>query len=224
MGRIKAMDDDPTGNGFPGKGMDEKLFLALRQVAAFYDRKKIGATGGLGFRKSTDLSRLLAAMEFMIEDGLFYPGRVRFLDLGCADGRVNVLMSYLTEISVGVEIDDWSLEEYRPLRQELDSLLVELGLPTPKPNIFLFRGDVTDGHLWDRIEKQTAKGWQDFDLFYTYMTLLEEFADLVARKAKVGALFMVYGLEKIQPSFSGLKILYPQEPLGGVLSIYQKTK
>jgi hypothetical protein len=50
----------------------------------------------------------------------------------------------------------------------------------------------------------------------------EEFAELIVRKAKVGAVFMVYGLEKIIPRFTGLRLLTPEKSLEGIVALYQK--
>jgi SAM-dependent methyltransferase len=158
----------------------------------------------------------------MIDQGLFEPGALRFLDLGCADGRVNVLMSYLTKTSVGIELDDWILDDYMPLRQELDALLTGKGLDPPERNVFLYHGDSMDERLHARIYRETGVPFDQFDLFYTYLTMQEEFADLIARKAKPGAIFMVYGLERIIPRFSGLQLLTAERPLEGTLALYRK--
>jgi hypothetical protein len=52
---------------------------------------------------------------------------------------------------------------------------------------------------------------------------MEEFAELIARKAESGALFMVYGLEKIVPRFTGFRLLTPERPLEGIIALYQKV-
>jgi hypothetical protein len=52
----------------------------------------------------------------------------------------------------------------------------------------------------------------------------EEFAELIARKAKPGALFMVYGLEKILPRFPGFRLLTPEKPLSGIIAVYRKNE
>ena len=43
----------------------------------------------------------------------------------------------------------------------------------------------------------------------------------IARKAKPGAVFMVYGMEKILPRLEGMELIGPG-PLEGVLALYQK--
>jgi len=202
--------------------LDNKLERTLLQVAEFYDRRKVGDVGHLGFRRSSDLSKVLSSLKSMIHQGLFSPSGALFLDMGCADGRVNVLMSYLAKISVGIELDEWTLDDYAPLRGELDALLIEKGLPLPQKNIFLYHGDSTDESLHDRIYRETGVRFDQVDLFYTYLSMQEEFAALIARKARPGAIFMVYGLEKILPRFTGLHLLTPESPLEGIVALYRK--
>jgi hypothetical protein len=203
-------------------GLDEILERTLLQVVEFYDGRKVGDVGHLGFRRSSDLSKVLSCLKTMMDQRVA-PGAAHFLDMGCADGRVNVLLSYLAKTSVGIELDEWTLDDYRPLRQELDVLLAERGLLHPRDNVFLFHGDSTDESLHDRIHQDTGVRFDQFDVFYTYLTLQEEFAELIVRKAKPGALFMVYGLEKIIPRFTGLRLLTPERPLEGIIALYQKV-
>jgi SAM-dependent methyltransferase len=193
----------------------------LRRVAHFYDQRKAGDAGSLGFRRSSDLTRLTASLVSMIEENLILPGSSSFLDLGCADGRVNVLLSYLVEKSVGIEIDEWTLDEYLSLRGDLESTLRRERLPLPPRNIHLYHGDSMDGFLHEKIRSETGIAFEDFDLFYTYLTMQEEFAELISKKAKQGALFMVYGLKEILPRFPDLRLL-TQKPLEGIVAIYQK--
>ena len=203
--------------------MDKTIERTLLQVTEFYDGRKVGDVGHLGFRRSSDLSKVLACLGTMMAQGLIAPGAARFLDMGCADGRVNVLMSYWTKTSVGIELDEWTLDDYRPLRREMDALLVERGLPLPQKNIFLYHGDSMDESLHDRIHRETGVPFDQFDLFYTYLTMQQEFAELIVRKAKPGAIFMVYGLEKILPRFAGFHLLTPERPLEGILALYRKV-
>jgi hypothetical protein len=200
----------------------QRTMDTLARIARFYDKRKVGDAGFLGFRRSSDLTRLVACLSTMVREGLLVPGSSSFLDMGCADGRVNVLLSYLTEKSVGVELEEWTLDDYSGLRQELDRVLAKEGHPLPLENIFLFHGDTMDGALHERIHQETGLGFEDFDLFYTYLTMQEEFAGLINRKAKKGAVFMVYGLERVFPRFAGLRLLNPREPLEGILALYQK--
>jgi hypothetical protein len=203
--------------------LDKILEETLLHVAEFYDRRKVGDVGHLGFRRSSDLSKVLSCLKTMMDKRVIVPGATHFLDMGCADGRVNVLMSYLARTSVGIELDEWTLDDYKPLRLELDALLAEKGLLLPPRNTFLYNGDSMDESLHDRIHRETGVPFGQFDLFYTYLTMQEEFAELIARKAKSGALFMVYGLEKIIPRFSGLHLLTPDRPLEGIIALYQKV-
>jgi hypothetical protein len=199
------------------------LDQTLLQVVEFYDRRKVGEVGHLGFRRSSDLHKVFCCLKTMIGQGLFVPADALFLDMGCADGRVNVLMSYLAKTSVGIELDEWTLDDYGPLRKELDALLTEKGLLLPPKDIFLYHGDSMDESLHDRVHHETGVPFDQFDLFYTYLTMQEEFAELIARKAKPGAFFMVYGLEKILPRFTGLRLLTSARPMEGIIALYQKT-
>ena len=202
--------------------MDQRLKKSLANVAEFYDRRKVGAVGPLGFRRSTDLMTLLACVDRLIGEEIIKPDETSFLDLGCADGRVNLFFSYLVKLSVGIELDEWTLEEYDPLRGELENTLQQKGLLSPPANIFLFHGDSTDKTLHDSITRKTGTGIESFDLFYTYLIMHEEFAEMLAERAKKGSIFMVYGLNRILPKYPGFRLLQNLSPMEGILALYQK--
>lgn len=202
--------------------MERDLKETLDKVARFYDKRKVGEVGALGFRRSTDLGTLLACMDRVMDEELIRPHESLFLDLGCADGRVNIFLSYLVKYSVGIEMDEWTLEEYGPLKAELEQLLEKNGLVSPRENIFLYHGDSSDERVHERITRETGIRFQEFDLFYTYLVMHQEFAQLIAARAKKGAIFMVYGLHRILPRYEGLSLLTPISPLEGILALYQK--
>jgi hypothetical protein len=193
----------------------------LLRVAQFYDQRKVGDVGALGFRRSSDLTRLTACLRSMVAENILFPRPCSFLDFGCADGRVNVLFSYFVEKSVGIEINEWTLDEYLPLKGELESVLRRERLPLPPGNIHLYHGDSMDCFLHDKMLREAGVALDGFDLFYTYLTMQEEIAELISKRAKRGALFMVYGLKEILPRFPGLRLL-TQKPLEGIVAIYQK--
>ena len=196
---------------------------ALEAVARFYDGRQVGDVGAMGFRRSTELANLLPCLDRLLSEGMLVPGKTRFLDMGCADGRVNVFLSYLVRQSAGIELDDWILDDAAPLRNDLERALAREGLPLPPGNVHLFVGDSTDERLHKSVQKETGTPFEAFDLYYTYLTMQEEFAELIARKAGKGAIFAVYGLERIQPRFSGLCLRTPGRALNGVLALYEKT-
>ena len=203
--------------------MEEVLLKTLQSVAAFYDRRKVGEVGALGFRRSTDLKRLLPCLDWMMDQGLLSPGKTRFMDLGAADGRVNVLLSYMVKVSVGIELDEWTLDDYLSLKSELEKTLKNGGHALPPDNLFLIHGDSMDETVHGAVLEKSGFGFEDFDIFYTYLTMQEEFAHLIAQKAWPGAIFMVYGLEKILPRFEGLELLNPEGSLEGILALYKKS-
>jgi hypothetical protein len=203
--------------------LDRVTLKSLYKVAAFFDARKVGEVGSLGFRRSTDLLSLLGCLQDLVGKGLILPGQSSFLDLGCADGRVNVMMSYLVKTSVGVEVDEWTLEEYEPLKRALIEEMAHEGLRHPPDNIFLFHGDSTDKRTHHDILRKSGLSLSQFDLFYTYLVMHEEFAQLVADQAKRGALFMVYGLNRILPRYKGLRLLPSPSLPRRIVAVYQKT-
>ncbi|MGD9158052.1 MAG: hypothetical protein PVG39_06570 [Desulfobacteraceae bacterium] len=195
---------------------------AMHTVSSFFDTRKVGHTGPLGFRRSSDLLRLLSGMEELHKNKILGSSGLNFLDMGCGDGRVNILLSYIANKSIGIELDDWTLDDYSPLREELDKELNKFNLPLPPDNIHLFEGDALDPGLHNQVFNKTGVAIEDIDLFYTYLTMHEEIAELIVMRAKPGALFMVYGLEKIMPGYDGLELVTPVRPLEGILAVYIK--
>ena len=123
---------------------------------------------------------------------------------------------------MGIEIDEWRLDEFGPLKMSLEASLGKNSLTFPPDNIFLFHGNTMTEALHETIHRKTGVSFEEFDLFYTYLTMYEEFSRLIVRKAKKGAVFMVYGLEKILPKLKGLRLLTPETPIEGILALYQK--
>lgn len=200
--------------------MDDRLRKTLETVARFYDERKVGDVGALGFRRSTDLFTLLSCLSPLLHEGILVPGETRFLDLGCADGRVNVFLSYLVHTSVGVEMDEWTLDDYNPLKDKLQLLLGRQNLLQPPDNIVLVHGDSTDDSVHGEILRHSGVAFEQFDLFYTYLVMHEEFARLIARKAKKDAVFLVYGLHKILPRYNGLRLVERLSPMEDILGVY----
>ena len=198
------------------------LEKTLSEVARFYDRRKVGEVGSLGFRRSTDLTKLQACLDPLTAKGILVPGESVFLDMGCADGRVNVFFGYLAKKSIGIELDEWTLEEYLSNKTLLEAELDRSHLLHPPDNIFLFQGNAMESSLYESIRKETGISFKEVDIFYTYLSMQEEFAGLIVDKARKGAVFMVYGLEKIMPKHKGLSLLTPEFPLNGALALYQK--
>lgn len=203
--------------------MDERLKKTLLHAARFFDRRKVGDVGALGFRRSSDMALLVGCLERFLHEHMIFPDQSRFLDLGCADGRVNILFSYVVQTSVGVELDPWTLDEYVPLRMGLEHELQRAGLIPPPQNIHLFEGDSTDRNVHSQIAMDTGLDFEDFNMFYTYLIMHQEFAAMVAERAAEGAIFLVYGLDRIMPRYEGLSLRDDLSPLNGILGVYEKT-
>jgi len=202
--------------------IDPRIMTLLDRVARFCDGRQVGDVGAFGFRRSTELGRVLPCLEHLLSKGVLVPGKTRFLDMGCADGRVNLFFSPLVGRSVGIELDDWILDEYSDLKAALETHLSRQGLHLPSNHVHLFLGDSMKEAIHDRIEEETGIAFEAFDLFYTYLTMQEEFASLIAKKARRGSVFAVYGLSNILPRFPGLRLLTPGRALNGVLALYEK--
>jgi hypothetical protein len=202
--------------------LDEQLKKTLLRVAKFYDQRKVGDVGPLGFRRSTDMMTMFACLDRLLDEKIITPNETMFLDLGCADGRVNVFLSYLVRMSAGIELDEWTFDEYGPLKLQLEEVLKQEGFLLPPENILIFHGDATDERIHKAIRRETGVRFEDFDLFYTYLVMHEEFAELIERKAKRGSVFIVYGLDKIMPTYKGFRLLKYISPMEGILAIYRK--
>ncbi len=194
----------------------------LNTVARFFDTCRYGCQGNEGYRKSTDLHQMIACAEHLRARELIHPHATRFLDLGCADGRVNLLMSYFVKDSIGIEIDEEILSEYGPRKAALDRLLLKRRLEPFPENIHLFAGNSLEPETHERIRKQTGTALEDVDLFYTYITLHDVFGEMIAEKAGKGALYMVYGFSRILPRYDGLELLIPDVGSQGIVALYRK--
>jgi hypothetical protein len=193
----------------PGSWIDRRTTRTLEFIASHYDACKVGYQGNEGYRKSTDLRKFTHCIRDLFARGFIHPDRTVFTDLGCADGRVNVMMSYFVRLSIGIEIDPEILSEYKTNRKGLLAGMQAVGLDPPKENIHLFQGSSLDASVHRRIFLETGIRFRDMDILYTYITLHEVFAERIARDAADGALYLVYGFHRVLPSYPGLKLLIP---------------
>ena len=144
-----------------------RLSKTVDLIARFYDGCKVGYVGHEGYRKSTDLIKFARCIDELERLDFIDPNRTLFLDLGCADGRVNVLMSYFVKLSLGLEIDPEILAEYNPRKEELRHKLRRANLLQPKDNIVLFQGDSLKAAAYKQIERKLNVRFNQIDLFYT---------------------------------------------------------
>ena len=201
---------------------DSRLRKTVDLIARYYDAFKVGHVGHEGYRKSTDLAKFARCIDQLVCPGLIDPNRTFFLDLGCADGRVNVLMSYFVKLSLGIEIDPEILAEYNPRKNELGQKLLISDMIQPMDNIALFQGNSLEAGVYKQIEKKLDVSFQEIDVFYTYITLHDLFAAKIAAEAKPKALYLVYGFNKILPHYQGLRLLIPDLASQGIVALYGK--
>jgi hypothetical protein len=199
--------------------LEKTLLLA----AAYFDGCKVGYTGTKGYRKSTDLSKFTACIAELEAFGIVSPDRTVFADLGCADGRVNLLMSYFVKLSLGIEIDSEILLEYTTRKKELFSILEREAGILPPENIFLFRGSSLDDRTYEEIHSRTGISFEDVDIFYTYITLHDVFAEKIAARGRRGAHYLVYGFNRVLPRYEGFELVLPDVGSQGIAALFKKT-
>ena len=202
---------------------DVRLRQTLDLIAEYYDGCKVGYEGHQGYRKSTDLLKFGKCIDEMVSLGYVNPERTFFLDLGCGDGRVNVLVSYFVKASIGIEIDSDILAEYGQRKKDIDLRLQRENLVIPPNNLALFHGNSLEDATYVKIFTSTGVRFEDVDLFYTYITLHDLFAEKIARDGKKGALYLVYGFSKVLPRYQGLEVLVQDLASQGIVAVYRKT-
>jgi len=201
----------------------EALEETVRLVSSYFDACKVGCTGTKGFRKTTDLSHFSACIAHLKALGFLNPGSTRFVDLGCGDGRVNLLMSYFVKLSVGIEIDGEILAEFDQRKNELLPLLLREGGTPPPENLFLYHGSSLDPATFERVERDTGLRFEEVDLFYTYITLHDVFAELIAQRGRTGALYLVYGFNRVLPRYDSFELVVPDLGSRGIAALFRKT-
>jgi hypothetical protein len=201
---------------------NHRLRKTVDFIARYYESCKVGYVGHEGYRKSTDLVKFGKCIDDLVALGYIEPQHTTFLDLGCADGRVNVLMSYFVKRSVGIEIDPEILAEFSPRKGDLTHRLQSENLIQPPDNLSLFNGNSLEATTYEHIENSINVRFEEIDLFYTYITLHDLFGAKIAKRAKPKALYLVYGFSKILPRYQGLELLVPDVASQGIVALYRK--
>jgi hypothetical protein len=201
---------------------NHRLRKTVDFIARYYESCKVGYVGHEGYRKSTDLAKFCKCIDELVALGYIEPQHTTFLDLGCADGRVNVLMSYFVKRSVGIEIDPEILAEFSPRKGELTHRLQSENLIQPPDNLSLFNDNSLEAATYEHIENTINVRFEEIDLFYTYITLHDLFGAKIAEEAKPNALYLVYGFSRILPRYQGLELIIPDVASQGILALYGK--
>jgi hypothetical protein len=201
---------------------DSLLRKTLHFIAEFYNACKVGYVGHEGYRKSTDLVKFGKCVEELKTQGHIDPEHTIFLDLGCGDGRVNVFMSYFVKNSIGIEIDSDILAEYVQRKESLLGQLRESNLLLPPDNITLLHGSSLDDATYEQISRSSGIRFSEIDMFYTYITLHDLFAEKIAKEARKGALYLVYGFSKVLPCYDGLEVVSGDLASQKIVALYSK--
>jgi hypothetical protein len=132
-------------------------------------------------------------------------------------------MSYLTRVSIGVEIEDFIYEEYEMRRREVEELIAREHLHPIPDNVFIILGNSLSGETHSEIVNRTGVTLRDVDIFYTYITLHDAFAELIASRARSGAYYMVYGFNSVLPRYEGFTLINPDLGNQGLIALYRKN-
>jgi SAM-dependent methyltransferase len=201
---------------------DHDLHTTIKLTVDYFDSRKAGCFGNTGYRKTTDLGKLHACIEDLAVSGIVKPGSTVFADLGCGDGRVNLLMSYFVRLSIGMEIDREILSEYALRRKELISILEKEGAVLPPENIFLIHGSSLQNRTFDEMRSRTGADFGDVDLFYTYITLHDVFAEKIAERGRPGVHYLVYGFSKVLPVYESFELVNADVGAQAIAALFKK--
>ena len=192
-------------------------------IARYYEGQKYGREGVEGYRKSTDLMKFARVVEELRRLDVVDEDTTVFLDLGRADGRVNVLWSYSVKRSVGIEIDPLIVQEYEPRKAVLLEALKRENRPLPPDNIHVFLGNSLEPETYETDFNTTGVRFSDVDLFYTCITLHDLFGEMIASSAKKGAHYLVYGFSRVLPRYEGHEVVIPNVASQSIAALYRKT-
>jgi SAM-dependent methyltransferase len=198
------------------------LHTTVKLAAGYFDDRKVGCSGNTGYRKTTDLAKLHACIQDLAASGIIEPLSTVFADLGCGDGRVNLLMSYFVRLSIGIEIDREILSEYGLRKKELISILKSEGAVLPPENIFLIQGSSLDDGAFDEMRSRTGAGFGDVDLFYTYITLHDVFAEKIAEHGRPGVYYLVYGFSRVLPVYESFELVDADVGTQAIAALFRK--
>jgi len=200
--------------------LSEDLWETVSVLARYFDGMKCGHVGSDGYRKTSDMRVLLDVVRDLLNCGVIDPDKTVFLDLGSGDGRVCMLMSYFCKWSIGVELEDFIYEEYFQRRREVDLLLSQGLLPLGN-NLCILNGDALNDDTHRQVESITGISLRDVDIFYTYITLHDVYADMLQKKANPGSFYMVYGFSAILPRYDGFTLLNPDVGGHRLVALYR---
>ncbi|SFM72798.1 hypothetical protein [Thermodesulforhabdus norvegica] len=202
--------------------MDRLTCKTLQRLAEFLDARKVGHVGNSGYRKTSDMAVLLKILERLIDKGIVVPKKTVFLDMGSGDGRVNIFMAYVCRWSLGFEIEDFIYDEYLDLKGEIASFLKMKGLKPLPDTLKVWCGDSLDERSHRKMSEETGVTLADVDIFYTYITMHDLFADFLREKARSGAYYMVYGFNGILPRYRGFELVDPDVAGQKIVTLYRK--
>lgn len=203
--------------------MDTRTRDTMAWIARFFDSRKAGCAGNSGYRKTSDLSILLKIVGNLVERKIIMPMKSIFMDLGSGDGRVNMMMAYVCRWSLGFELEEFIYDEYILKRREVDEALCKDNLLLLPNTIHIWCGNSLDDGSYGLMHIETGLTIKDVDIFYTYITLHDTFAEFLDKRARRGAYYIVYGVHRILPKYNGFTLVDPDVAGQRVVALYKKS-
>ncbi len=202
--------------------MDDLTIKTIEAIISFFDANKKGHIGSSGYRKTSSLDVVFKAVKELMAQNIIRNKETIFLDLGCGDGRVCMLMSYICKWSIGIELEDFIYDEYKEARNQIENILrSQKLLPIPE-NIFVVNGDSLSMETYKVIKQKINVELENVDLFYTYITLHDAFANMLKERARKGSYYMVYGFSGILPQYDGFELINPDIANEKLIALYRK--
>ncbi len=202
--------------------MDELTVKTIEAIITFFDANQKGHIGNSGYRKTSSLSVLFRAVKKLMAQNIIQYKKTVFLDLGCGDGRVCMLMSYICKQSIGIELEDFIYDEYREVRNQVENILkLNRLLPFPD-NMLVINGDSLSAETHKFIKQKVDIELKDVDIFYTYITLHDAFASMLKEKARKGSYYMVYGFSGVLPRYDSFELVDPDVANEKLIALYRK--
>ena len=202
--------------------MKDLRLKTAKTIASYFDKRKKGHVGNSGYRKTSDLGILFDVVNELVSRRIVVPDSTIFLDLGCGDGRVCMLMSYFCRWAIGIEVEEFIYDEYLYSKKQIEHFLRQNNLLPLPSGLCVLLGDSLSESIHRTIEEKTGITIRDVDIFYTYITLHDVYAEMLRDKAKIGSYYMVYGFSGIIPSYDGFSLLDPDVSGKKTVALYCK--
>ncbi len=64
--------------------------------------------------------------------------------------------------------------------------------------------------------------FREIDLFYTYITLHDVFAEMITARGRPAAFYLVYGFNRVLPRYKSFEVVNPDVGAQGIAVLFRK--